>query len=488
MPPSLVPMLTVCLGFLVLASAAPGQGVLINEVHTGDPDYVEIANFGQTAVDLSNWTLRTSFGYLIYPQYTLPQGTILPPGGIAVAIEHAGGMGPPLPPVPLTAVSLATGFGWGWVGTSSGSAVLADAAGAAVDVVVFGTAIVTVPPPGPSQPFANPVDRTNNDPSIDDAVYRTTSVDSNGGADWVNGPDSEATPGSLNPGQVTTALDVQRLVLDETSSSLAITNDQLALTATIVEIVTSGGQSIVSPTIDPLVGGTVTATGNRLAGDQVTLAGVLFAPATTVLTTNDGGDVLTLTGILISFGDEWTLAGPAGAQPTPVTKLSSQVINGVTRTTTGSAALDGLATSLDDSPFTFLVRRETQALVPTRLEVSYAPGAPALEAAIAERDPGQLEVGVIGGNGGELWSFFAPNPTTPFGAGPLFGMELGPIQIAIALTPLGTHPFHVLPDQHGNYHLLTPPALIPGGLVLDYLAVEVLSGVARHTQLMRVTF
>ena len=59
----LCPLLAALVLILPMSRA---QGVLINEVHTGDPDYVELFNSGSTPVDISGWTLRASFGYLIY--------------------------------------------------------------------------------------------------------------------------------------------------------------------------------------------------------------------------------------------------------------------------------------------------------------------------------------------------------------------------------------------------------------------------------------
>lgn len=481
-----------CLFMAALVLILPmgrAQGVLVNEVHTGDPDYIEVLNSGSTPVDISGWTLRASFGYLIYPPYTFPTGSTIAAGELILAIEHSGGgIGPPLPPVPTAAQTFATGFGWGWVGTSSGSVVLSDAAGQTVDVVVFGTDTVTVPPPGSSQPFTNPLDRTGNDPGLDDAVYRNSTSDSNDGADWSLGSDPDSTPGTFNAGQSAAPIDVARLELDEASATFIVQGGQATLTATIDRIVATSGTEILSANVDPLVGGTVTMTGPFLAGNSADLSGTVIAPLSAIITSAGGTDTLDVDGILLAWGETWELGGTAEATPTPITTLASQQGNNVTRSTTGSQSLAGLFGALQSKSFAVHIRREGGQLTPLAVEIDYAPRTPDFAATAAENAPGQLEIGFVGSNGGEVWNFFDVAPTIPFGSGPLFGMELGPLQIAIAGLPVGTHPFHVLPDQNGNYHFITPPGAIPMGVVFDFLAIEVNAGVARHSAVTRITF
>ena len=71
------------LGALVLSSGAAAQ-VVINEVYTGTPDYVELRNLGAAPVDISGWTVQTfqtsSTGGgtpSAEPVYTIPAGTII---------------------------------------------------------------------------------------------------------------------------------------------------------------------------------------------------------------------------------------------------------------------------------------------------------------------------------------------------------------------------------------------------------------------------
>ena len=148
---------------LVLATQAATAQVVINEIYTGDPDYVEIANVGQTVENISGWKLATALNLTNYPVYTIPNGVVLAPGQCAVLLEGTQTTLPASSPaLPAGAVLIHTGLALGWVGTSTGCAALADTTGLCRDFVVFGTGAVAQPAIAYAMVFTNPIDRSSN--------------------------------------------------------------------------------------------------------------------------------------------------------------------------------------------------------------------------------------------------------------------------------------------------------------------------------------
>lgn len=186
---------TLPLALLVLLSSLPAQ-IVVNEVNSGSPDFVELANCSGTAVDVSGWTVATSFSnsatnYTLQPTFTMPPGTVIPAGGFLVLEENglAGAAGT-LP------ASIRTGFNYPWVSSSSIEVWILDAAGQGVDYMhrnLFG-AVATPNMPAPL--FWSGTLQTG----LGDVIARMANVDTNDASDWVNGP-GLATPGTLNPSQ-----------------------------------------------------------------------------------------------------------------------------------------------------------------------------------------------------------------------------------------------------------------------------------------------
>ena len=88
---------------------------------------------------------------------------------------------------------------------------------------------------------------------------------------------------------------------------------------------------------------------------------------------------------------------------------------------------------------------------------------------------------------GRLAAVFALTLSNPQGTGPVFGINFDPSVLSQILSPLGTHPFHVLLDGGGSYSL--GPIGIPGGLQVDCVAVAVSGGLVVDVSLpKRFTF
>ena len=81
-PNTLTRRFTIIFSLLLVFGVSVGaqSNIIINEVYTGDPDFIELANNGLNTIDLSGWTLETGFAYTLYPTYTVPSGTLLQPG------------------------------------------------------------------------------------------------------------------------------------------------------------------------------------------------------------------------------------------------------------------------------------------------------------------------------------------------------------------------------------------------------------------------
>jgi len=74
----------------------------------------------------------------------------------------------------------------------------------------------------------------------------------------------------------------------------------------------------------------------------------------------------------------------------------------------------------------------------------------------------------------QLVALAPSNPTR--GTGPLFGIELQPVAVDILTAPSPTHPVRVTADADGNYVRGLPSGIVPVGLVLDVVSVELPAG------------
>ena len=109
--------LLLCLCALVNAQSP----VVINEVNTGTPDFIEYRNVSLSPVDISGWTqaswYATAAGPMTAePTLIFPAGTILAPGGFFVTSDSSGS------PVP----SLYSGFNYFWVDDRTVEVALTD--------------------------------------------------------------------------------------------------------------------------------------------------------------------------------------------------------------------------------------------------------------------------------------------------------------------------------------------------------------------------
>lgn len=163
----------------VVYAAAPVADVAITEVFRGNPDWVEVYNYGADVV-LDGSKLASYDGTVA--TYTVGAGVTLKRHAFLRFIEGTG---------TDTATEIFTGGSWGWVSSSSGVVSLRTAADAGVDTVRFGT------------PPASAADTDQHWPGdgvagTGDAIRRVRDGDSDQAVDWAVGASS--TPGAFNPG------------------------------------------------------------------------------------------------------------------------------------------------------------------------------------------------------------------------------------------------------------------------------------------------
>jgi hypothetical protein len=89
--------------------------------------------------------------------------------------------------------------------------------------------------------------------------------------------------------------------------------------------------------------------------------------------------------------------------------------------------------------------------------------------------PGSARMAVAGASAnGELYNLISVHPSVPTGSGPIFGLGLmgSDSLLAQILSPVGTHPFHVLADGSGAYdwQFCFPPLMTP--LPVDCVTLE----------------
>lgn len=163
--------------------------VLINEIHTGVPDWVEIVNTGDAPVDISGWQLL-SWTWSVnefrveYDPYVFQDGTILQPGEFLVIAED-----------PVSDCSITAPAPFLWCATESLAVSLETADGASSDL-----AAVRGFSGDPDLESINGLFIPPFSARMESEVIRRESfVDTDQGADWVC--DNEMSPCTANPGQ-----------------------------------------------------------------------------------------------------------------------------------------------------------------------------------------------------------------------------------------------------------------------------------------------
>lgn len=452
------------LGPLMLAGAAGAQSVVINEVQTGNPDWIEIINLEPAPIDVGGWAVHSSHGFTIYPSIPLPAGTVIQPGSTLIVLEGYAN----LPPygVPVVAAS----FTWGWVGSSTGAVLLVDAGGVGQDLVVFGENGVAIPGGGMGATFEGRVGRGS---GLADSIFRTVLADGDSAVEFVSGGSELASPGTINPNQASYATVVRDLILESGGAAYDADAGLFQLTATIVGVHTADGTEIRAAAWDPLIGGSITITGLGPAPSPA-LDGMLMSPCAISLVSGvDPTDQLLLVASLTAASElELVFGGPASATPERRRRLVSLTPMNSNRTGFGSGALDGLLARVASG----------EDLVPI---VHVSPGAMRLAGATFEPDTGGafasaigshdqgLEIGVIGAApGAQIWNVIDVAPPHPLGTGPVAGIRLGELQMQILSEPLGNEPWHVAASPDGTYHFATPAGILPVGLVLDLVTAQ----------------
>ena len=168
------------------------QTVLVNEIFTGEPDYVELFNPNPIPVDISGWSLH-SWYHGTTPDsgspYFFPFGSFIPALGFMVVQE----MGQAHLPGTLPA-SISTGSNFWWTGTREVEVALVDNLGLGVDYVHH---IWNGGQTAPNMPF--PLSWTGVLTSPEDATGRNSVTDTDDASDFTTS--ATGTPGMPNPGQ-----------------------------------------------------------------------------------------------------------------------------------------------------------------------------------------------------------------------------------------------------------------------------------------------
>ncbi|MSR74220.1 MAG: lamin tail domain-containing protein [Planctomycetes bacterium] len=178
---------------LALSTACLPAQVLINEIDTSTPDFIELLNVGSTAVNIGGWTLqswvRTSAATVLTAEtlFTFPAGTMIGAQGFLAKHDSATGT--------VGGCSSYVGFNYSWTDMAGVEIVLKNAAGVGVDYVFrnpYGGAASPNLPAGTT--WAGIIATTGNN------VRRINITDTNTAGDWAvvaTGP----TGCALNPGQ-----------------------------------------------------------------------------------------------------------------------------------------------------------------------------------------------------------------------------------------------------------------------------------------------
>jgi hypothetical protein len=183
-----------------------GLPALINEVHNGADDWIEVHNPGSFGLNVGGWALRMRDSANVRRDYVFPNGTAIPANGYIV-VSDQGKSSPPSDAAPF----FYAGFNIPWDETRGGSVELVDPFGYGIDYVDWrntadeqSTDIArAVPyPTAFSGTIAGPAGRTGN-MSIGRSA---SSTDSDSASDWENtsGADADSpSPASANDNTAT---------------------------------------------------------------------------------------------------------------------------------------------------------------------------------------------------------------------------------------------------------------------------------------------
>lgn len=198
-------------GFAPIHAADPP--ILINEIFTGSPDWVELYNAGDEPVALDGWHIRSwSLGANDY-QYEnhildIPAGTLLNPGEFLVVSED-----------PVGNCSIPASSTLLWCAMESLCVSIESAGGAPVDLAVVG-GVFGDPDIETIQGTIYPPFSTRDDA---DVIRRVSLIDTDSGSDWVCGGDPS--PCSLNPDQTVPQWHSDQSSISTTSPVQAVCRD-----------------------------------------------------------------------------------------------------------------------------------------------------------------------------------------------------------------------------------------------------------------------
>lgn len=185
---------TIMAGWFLAGSLLAQSGVVVNEIQTGTPDWVELVNLGPNALNISGYRLWVSATTGAPLTFVIPQGTVLGPGATLVVTDDFTGL---QPVVPAGALKIYAGgnIPWNTTGagsTEAGACALTTPTDAGLDRVRWNA-------PADALPFASPFAGTVL-PSAS-GLARLGNTDTDTVADWASLPAGAASPGALNAGQ-----------------------------------------------------------------------------------------------------------------------------------------------------------------------------------------------------------------------------------------------------------------------------------------------
>lgn len=340
---------SVIAAFLIVspAAAAPSTGLVVNEVYGGGGnsgstytnDFIELANRGSAAVDLTGYSVQYHSGSASGTWQSTPLTGSVAPGALYLIQEAQGAGGTTALPTPDATGTIALSATSGTVALVNGTSALtcADSASceaASVDLVGFGTAAISETSPVPGASNSASVQRTTAADTDANAVDFSAGAPTPDATNVVTGPTGpgDQTPGPLRihdlqgsswvsphngeavtnvPGIVTglrpTGSSKGYWIQDPTPDGNAATSEGIFVYTGTAPTVAVGDSVLVSATVKdyyPLASGDTTATTSNLSVTELENA----------------------TSIVLSHGNG--LPGPVVLTPTTVPDLYAPDLGG----------------------------------------------------------------------------------------------------------------------------------------------------------------
>jgi hypothetical protein len=278
----------------------------------------------------------------------------------------------------------------------------------------------------------------------------------------------------LNAAMAIVRSPVVRLDLDPTSVNTVFDSGMGTVTASGIVAGIRGTVALDDPTLDALVGATVTFDANFSGTDLQTLGDISFSLVDLRVFQSSlppaSADIEVTTSLSANTGQIEFFGGPSGARAFANRRFELVMPSQTTNLGASSLLTQRLADAIPGGRVTLDFDTETAQLSNIGLNLNAQPGD--FDVRLGTTGLGDLELGTLRAPAfARLFHLATPIISSPTGAGPFLGLAADQALFDQLFSPFGTAPFHVLADGNGLYRFNLPAGFAPSGTAVDYLGI-----------------